>query len=62
MAINGPKGAPKGGGGGTKIVVIRPFCPLKPIKTTLKEVLEVLLEVLEVPLEVLDLSWRPLEL
>ena len=34
--------------------VFRPFWPLKPIKTNLKEVLEVLLEVLEVVLEVLD--------
>ena len=33
----------------------RPFWPLKPLKTTLKEVLEVPLEVLEVVLEVLQL-------
>ena len=35
--------------------VFRPFWPLKPFKTGLKEVLEVLLEVLEVVLEVLQL-------
>ena len=36
--------------------VFRPFCPLKPLKTTVKEVLEVLLEVLEVALEVLEVA------
>ena len=32
------------------------FAPLKPLKTTVKEVLEVLLEVLEVALEVLEVA------
>ena len=42
--------------------VFRPFCPLNPFKTTLKEVLEVLLKVLEVVLEVLEVVlgfWGP---
>ena len=35
--------------------VFRPFCPLRPFKTILKEVQEVVLEVLGVVLEVLQL-------
>ena len=39
----------------TSFYVFRPFWPLKPFKTTLKEVLEVVLEVLEV---VLMFFWK----
>ena len=44
-----------------RFIVFRPFWALKPIKTTLKEVLEVLLEVLEVALEVQDLHQNHLQ-
>ena len=43
----------------SRFSVLRPFWPLKPLKTILKKVLEVLLEVLVVAPEVLEV---PLEL